>query len=113
MKKILAAFGASIALSIAPAAFAQAPAAAPAAAAATPATMAAARAMLDSMNYQSVMASMMTQMRQSLPAGMRQGAAAAIQGDARLNAEQKTQALAKMDAELPKVMRPQPPPGPP
>lgn len=104
MKKILAVLSASIALSFAPAAFAQAPAAAPAAAAPSPAALAAARAMLDSMNYKAVMAGMVAQMRQSVPAGMRQGAAAAIQGDARLNAEQKTQALAKMEAELPKVV---------
>ena len=59
--------------------------------------------MLDSMNYRSVVQNMYAQMSQSMPAMIRQGATAAIQNNAQLDAAARTQALAKLEADLPKV----------
>lgn len=100
MKKILAALSMSLAV-IAPCTHAQVTAPAPAAAAAIdPAALAAARELLVSMNYRDVVGKMFEQMRKSMPAMMQQGATAAINADNKLDAAQKTAALAKMNKEL-------------
>jgi hypothetical protein len=107
MKKLFAVSSIFLAVAM-PAAFAQSPSptAAPAPvamAAPDAATLAAANEMLDSMNYRTVMQGMMGQMRQAMPAMMKQGAVAAIDGSAKLDAAQKKQALDKLDQELPRM----------
>jgi len=106
MKKFLAAFSMILAASaFAPAAFAQnAPPPAPAAQSAPDAaTLAAANEMLVSMNYRAVAQGMFGQMRQAMPAMMKQGATASINGNPKMDAAQKKAALEKMDKELPKA----------
>lgn len=106
MNKTIAALATAFAL-CAPAAFAQntAPMSAPTApAAADPATVAAANDMLVSMNYRAVAASMLGQMRQSIPAMMRQSAVTAIDNNPQLDAAQKKAAHEKMEKELPQAV---------
>jgi hypothetical protein len=94
MKKIIAGIFTSLALAAAPV-FAQS------APAADPAALAAAQELFEAMNYRTLMAGMMQQMGQGMGASMRAGAEAAIKDNAKMSAEQKKQALAKMEAELP------------
>ena len=104
MKKIIAALMVSLAFA-APAAFAQS--AAPVASAASGpvelATLAAANEMLASMNYRVVAEGMLAQMRQSMPAIIRQGTEASINNNPKFDASQKKAALEKMNVELGKV----------
>ena len=101
MKKIIVSILAACAMvGAAPAAFAQAAPAAP-----DPVAIAAAQDLLASMNYRSVMVGVMQQMSQGVGQSMRAGAEAAIKNDARTTPEQKQQALAKMNAELPGVIK--------
>lgn len=104
MKKIIAALMVSLAFA-APAAFAQSAATvAPATPGpAEPAALAAANEMLASMNYRVVAAGMLGQMRQSMPAMIRQGAEASINNNPKLDAPQKKVALEKMNVELTKA----------
>lgn len=92
MKKIVASLVTSLALIGAPIAYAQT---------ADAASSAAAKELFDSMNYRSVLQGMMQQMAQGMAASMRGGAEAAINNNPKLSAEEKQQALAKMQAELP------------
>lgn len=102
MKKFLAALSVLLAFS-APVVFAQnvAPSAP---AAPDAATLAAANAMLVSMNYRSVAQSMFGQMRQAMPTMMKQGAAASINNNPKLDAKQKQAALDKVSKDLPKAV---------
>ena len=100
MKKIVAAVVTAFALTGAATSFAQAPAPAPAAAI-DPATLAASKELFEAMNHRAMMTGMMQQMSQGIAQSMRAGAEAAINNNPKLNAEQKTQALAKMEKELP------------
>lgn len=102
MKKILAALSISLAFA-APVVHAQ-NGAPPAPAAADPAAVAAAQDMLASMNYRAVAQGMFSQMRQQMPAMMRQGATAAINNNPKLDAAQKAAAVAKLDESMPKAM---------
>ena len=99
MKKILVAV--SVALAFAAPVSAQTTAPAPAA---DPAAVNAAHRLFESMNYRTVAQGMLNQMTQSLPAAMRQGAAAAIENNRKLSAQQKAEALAKVDRELPQAV---------
>jgi len=99
MKKILAAV--AVALAFAAPVSAQTAAPAPVA---DPAAVSAAHRLFESMNYRSVAQGMLTQMTQSLPAAMRQGAVAAIENNRKLSAEQKGAAIAKLDRELPQAV---------
>ncbi|NGZ87755.1 DUF2059 domain-containing protein [Duganella aceris] len=102
MKKIIASIFASVVLAGAAPVFAQsAPVASAAAPAADPAALAAAREMFDAMNYSTLLSGMMRQMGQGIGSSMRAGAEAAINNNAKMSAEQKKQALAKMETELP------------
>ena len=103
MKKFFAALSVLLAVA-APAVFAQnaAPSAA-AMAAPDPATLAAANAMLVSMNYRAVAQGMFGQMRQAMPAMMKQGALASINNNPSLDAAKKKAAIDKMEKELPKA----------
>jgi hypothetical protein len=96
MKKIVASIFTSLALTLA-----CAPVFAQSAPDADPAALAAAREMFDAMNYRTLMGGMMRQMGQGIGASMRAGAEAAIKGNAKTSDEQKKQALAKMEKELP------------
>lgn len=102
MKKFLAALSVLLAVA-APAAYAQAPAPPAAMAAPDPATLAAANAMLVSMNYRAVAQGMFGQMRQAMPAMMKQGALASINNNPTLDAAKKKAAIDKMEKELPKA----------
>ena len=105
MKQILAAVSVALAFAAAPVS-AQTAQTAPAmpAPAADPASAAAAHRLFEAMNYRVVAQGMLNQMTQSLPAAMRQGAAAAIDGNRKLSAEQKRAAVAKLDRELPQAV---------
>jgi hypothetical protein len=96
MKKIVLA--ACLALSCAmPSVYAQS------AAPVDPAATAAARELLEAMNYRSTMQAMVAQMQQAMPAMMLQGASAAIEGDAKLTAQQKVAEIKKAREEIPRV----------
>jgi len=101
MKKIVAAVLTAFALTGAAPSFAQTAAPAPAAAAIDPATLAASQELFEAMNHRAMMTGMMKQMSQGIAQSMRAGAEAGINNNPKLNAEQKKQALAKMEAELP------------
>ncbi len=90
MKKIVASIVTAFALISAPA-FAQADAA----------STAAAHELFDAMNLRSLMTGVMQQMAQNIGTSMRAGAEASIKGNPATTPEQKKQALAKMEAELP------------
>ncbi|TFW18879.1 DUF2059 domain-containing protein [Duganella callida] len=94
MKKIVASLFTAVALVCAAPAMAQQ-------AQPDPAAVAAAKDLFDSMNYRAVMHGMMQQMAQGLAGSMRAGATAAINNNAKLSAEEKQKALAKMEADLP------------
>ncbi len=68
-----------------------------------PAALAAANEMLASMNYRQMATGIFSQMRQAMPAMMKQGATAAINNDTRLDAAKKQEALARLDGELSKA----------
>ena len=102
MKKIVAAAVTAFALAGAAPSFAQT--AAPAAAI-DPATLAASQELFEAMNHRAMMTGMMRQMTQGIAQSMRAGAEAGINNNPKLNAEQKTKALAKMEAELPGVIK--------
>ncbi|MBA5690003.1 DUF2059 domain-containing protein [Rugamonas apoptosis] len=98
MKKITAVIVTACALfSAAPVAFAQA--------APDPVAMAAAQDLFASMNYRSVMVGLMQQISQGIGQSMRASAEAAIKNDARIPPAKKQQALDKMNAELPGVVK--------
>ena len=103
MKKIVAAVVTAFALTGAASSYAQAPASAPAAAI-DPATLAASQELFEAMNHRVIMTGMMRQMSQGMAQSMRAGAESAINNNPKLNAEQKKQALAKMETELPALI---------
>ena len=105
MKKIVAAVVSAFALAGAAPSFAQTAAPTPAAAAIDPATLAASQELFEAMNHRAMMTGMMRQMTQGIAQSMRAGAEAGINNNPKLNAEQKTKALAKMEAELPGVIK--------
>ncbi|WP_432382592.1 DUF2059 domain-containing protein [Duganella sp. P38] len=94
MKKIVASFITALAL-VAPGVHAQT---------ADAASTAAAKELFESMNYRVVLQGMMQQMTQGMAASMRGGAEAAINNNPKFGPEEKKQALAKMEAELPAVV---------
>ena len=119
MKKIVAAIVTAFAVIGAASAQAQTPAkatapsatatasAAPAAAATSPvdpAALAASRELFEAMNQRVMLTVMMQQMSQGIGQSMRGGAEAAINSNPNTTAEQKKQALAKMESELPNVV---------
>jgi hypothetical protein len=75
--------------------------AAPAFAQADAASTTAARELFDAMNYRTMMTGVMQQMSQSIGQSMRAGAEAGIKNNPNTTSEQKKEALAKMEAELP------------
>ena len=91
MKKILATLVTSLALIGAAPAYAQADAA----------STAAAQELFDAMNLRALMTGVMQQMSQSIGTSMHAGAEASIKNNPATTPEQKKQALAKMEAELP------------
>lgn len=97
MKKILIGFLVSAAIA-APLAQAQQAAAAPDAK-----TTAAVHELLDAIHYRDMMRNMMGQMARQMPQMMQQSAAATINADKSLSAEQRKAKLDKLAAELPKV----------
>jgi len=101
MKKIVAAVVTAFALAGAASSHAQAPAPA---AAIDPATLAASQELFEAMNHRVIMTGMMRQMSQGMAQSMRAGAESAINNNPKLNAEQKKQALAKMETELPALI---------
>ena len=94
MKKIVLALTAA-------ASFAAFPSFALAAPGADPQASAAVKAMFDAMEMRKNMTAMHTQMLQAMPAMMRQQLGGMIQADPKLNAEQKKQAMAKVEQSLP------------
>ena len=70
-------------------------------AAADPAAAAAVRDLLASMKYRDMMKATFAQLQKNMPAIMQQGAAAAINGNNALSAEQKKEQLAKAAKEIP------------
>jgi len=95
MKKIIASICATLILVGAAPAYAQS------APVPDPAALAAAKDLFEAMNYRTLMAGTMRQMGQGIGASMRAGAEASIKNNPKINDEQKKQALAKMEAELP------------
>ena len=67
-----------------------------------PAAIAAARELLEAMNYRSTMQAMVKQMQQAMPAMILQGATAAIDGNAKLTADQKAAEIKKVREEIPR-----------
>jgi hypothetical protein len=113
MKKIVAAIFTAFAVIGAASAQAQTPAKAPAAVSAAPAAaaapvdpaaLAASRELFEAMNQRVMLTVMMQQMSQGIGQSMRGGAEAAINANPNNTPEQKKQALAKMEAELPGVV---------
>ena len=100
MKKIVATLVTSLALIGAAPSQAQAQAQA-----ADPAATAAAKELFDSMNYRQMMIGAMQQMSQGMGASMRAGAEAGIKNNPNLSADDKQKAMAKMEAELPRVIK--------
>ena len=96
MKKIALAVVASLAFAM-PSVYAQS------SAAVDPAATAAVKELLSAMKYREMMQNTMQQMNAAMPQMMMQGASTAINGNAKLSADQKKAALAKAEAELPKV----------
>lgn len=72
-------------------------------AAVDPAAATAVKELLAAMKYREMMQNTMQQMSEAMPKMMLQGASAAINGNAKLSADQKKSALAKAKAELPKA----------
>jgi hypothetical protein len=96
MKKFVLALSAA-------AAFAASPSFVLAAPAADPQTTAAVKQMLDAMEMRKNMLAMYAEMQKAMPAILRQQAVGMIQADPKLNAEQKKEAVAKVDKMLPGV----------
>jgi hypothetical protein len=94
MKKHFAVIASAFAFSLVPV-FAQA------APAVDPAVAQAARQMLDAVKMRELMMQTMEQVKQRMPEQIRASATQAIQGDSRLDAEQKRAALAKLEEILP------------
>jgi len=94
MKKHFAAIATAFAFSLVPVFAQAAPAVDPAIAQAT-------RQMLDAIRMRELMVQTMEQVKQRMPEQIRASATQAIQGDARLDAEQKRAALAKLEEMLP------------
>jgi hypothetical protein len=65
---------------------------------------AAARELFESMNYRSMMIDAMQQMSRGVGGSIRAGAEAAINGNPNISAEEKTKALLKVEAVLPKMV---------
>ncbi|MFC0250771.1 DUF2059 domain-containing protein [Massilia consociata] len=99
MKKILVSLTAAAAFAVLPS-FAQAAPATPAAVADAQ-TTAAVKALLDAMDVRKVMLAQFAEMEKSFPAMMRAQLSAVIQNDPNLGAEQKKEALAKVEQILP------------
>jgi len=83
------------------AAFAAFPSLALAAPGVDPQATAAVKAMFDAMEMRKNMTQMNAQMQQTMPAMMRQQMTAAIQADPKMSPEKKSEALAKLEKELP------------
>jgi hypothetical protein len=98
MKKFVLALSAA-------AAFAVLPSSAMAAPLADQQTTAAVKAMLDAMEIRKNMLAMYAEMQKAMPAIMRQQAVGLIQADTRLSAEQKKEAVARVDRTLPGVVQ--------
>lgn len=96
MKKFVLALSAAAAI----AAF---PSFALAAPGADPQATAAVNAMFDAMEMRKNMAAMYAQMRQAMPAMMRQQLVGVIQADPKLDAQQKQEAVAKVEQSLPRI----------
>jgi len=100
MKKILLAVMCAAAFAGVPArAMAQAPA--PTAAAATPEANAAVKELLDAMEVRKMMGASFSEMEKAMPQMMRAQVGAVVSADPRLDANQKQQALAKVEQMLP------------
>ena len=69
-----------------------------------PATAAAARDLFDAMQFPDLMQKTIAQMRVAIPAMLKQSGTAAINSNSQLSDEQKQQALARLDGELPKMV---------
>ena len=67
------------------------------------ATVAAVKEMFEAMNYRAMGKQIFQQMNAAMPQVIAQSAKAAIDGNPNMNAEQKAQALQKLQAELPKL----------
>jgi hypothetical protein len=67
------------------------------------ATIAAVKEMFEAMNYRAIGKQTFEQMAAALPQMIGQSAKAAIEGNPNLSAEQRTQALQKLQADLPKI----------
>lgn len=98
MKKFLVALTAA-------AAFAALPSPALAAPVADPQTTAAVKTMLDAMEVRKNMLAMYGEMQKAMPSIMRQQAVGLIQADPKLSAEQKKEAVARVDRTLPGVVQ--------
>jgi hypothetical protein len=85
------------------AAFAAFPSFALAAPGADPQATVAVKAMFDAMEMRKNMNAMYAQMQQSIPAMMRQQLGGMIQADPKLNAQQKQEAMAKLEQSLPRM----------
>jgi uncharacterized protein len=68
-----------------------------------PATLAATKQMMSAMKIREVMQASMQQMELGMPAQLRQMLAATINSDSQLNAQERKQALAKVEKALPKL----------
>lgn len=95
MKTSLAAIASAILFTCAPAFSLAAPVAS-----ADPAVTAATRQMLEAMKIRNSVATMLKTMEQQMPAQMRAGAAAAINGNPSLTPQQKAEQLKKLDADI-------------
>ncbi|RZA28483.1 MAG: DUF2059 domain-containing protein [Lysobacteraceae bacterium] len=85
------------------ASFAALPSFALAAPGADPQATAAVKAMFDAMEMRKNMTAMYAQMQQAMPAMMRQQLGGMIQADPKLNAQQKQEAMAKVEQSLPRM----------
>ncbi|MYM96914.1 DUF2059 domain-containing protein [Duganella vulcania] len=99
MKKLIAAVLTTLAFTAAAPSFAQAPQAAPL----DPASVAAARELFESMNYRATMVDMMKQMSSSAMGSIRPAMEGAINGDSKLDAAAKKQALEKLARKMPEI----------
>ena len=107
MKKFILAVSTAAAFAGLPSVVLAAPAAAPAAAApaADPQTTAAVKSMLEAMDVRSNMIASFAEMEKHMPQMMRSQITSMIQADPNLSAEQKQQALAKVDKALPGLVK--------
>ncbi len=105
MKKRLVAIASVILVSCAPPAAFAAPVVVPVAAPALdPAVVAATREMLAAMKMRDVMTASLRQAEQQMPFQMQASLLGAIDGDTRMNAEEKAEARARVKASLPRLV---------